>query len=341
MIPTEVILGRSQLDAAAVLGGAFTGPIPVVTQPGAATTAARIAESVEAAGMRSAVMTLDDGEAAKEFGVVGDVIRWLADLGVRRDGVVVAVGGGALTDVAGFIASVYLRGVGVVYVPTTLLGAVDAAIGGKTGINVDGKNLAGSFRHPDRVVIDLDVLDALPGALKRQGFAEALKAGLVGDPGLVDLIERHGLDADLEEVVRRAIDVKAGIVGRDFDESGERAYLNYGHTVGHAIEATSGIPHGDAVAIGMVAAGRASALVAGFGEEDRQRALIADLGLPVAAPDVGAGHVMRHIGRDKKRDARGLRMVVLEAIGVPKVVHVDAATVDAALESVGITGGRQ
>jgi 3-dehydroquinate synthetase len=340
MIPTDVVIGRSVIDSATVLGGAFAGPIPILTQPGAAATASLLAESVEAAGLVVEILTLDDGEAAKRFSVVEDAIRWLADLGVNRDGVVVAVGGGALTDVAGLIAGVYLRGVAVVYVPTTLLGAVDAAIGGKTAVNVAGKNLAGLFRHPERVVVDADVLDALSDVLKRHGFAEALKAGLVGDPQLVEIIERDGIDADLEQVARRAVAVKMGIVARDFTESGERAHLNYGHTVGHAIEAASGLPHGDAVAIGMVAAGRVSAIVAGYGEEERQRAAIERLGLPVAAPAVDGAQVMRHIARDKKRDAGGLRMVVLEAIGAPKVVRVDAATVDAALKSVGVTGGR-
>jgi 3-dehydroquinate synthase len=341
MIPTGVVIGRGLIDAATVLSDDAHGPVPILTQPGAAAAARRLSESARAAGLDAEVMTLPDGDAAKGLGVVDDVVRWLSDLGVRRDGIIVGVGGGALTDLTGFVGGVYLRGIAVVYVATTLLGAVDASIGGKTGVNVDGKNVAGLFRHPRRVVIDIDVLDALPEHLKRHGFAEALKAGLVGDPALVDLIEADGIAADLAEVVRRSIDIKARIVAQDFEEEGDRAHLNYGHTVGHAVEAATGMPHGEAVAVGMVAAGRASAIVAGFPDEERQRALIAGLGLPVSAPDADAGEVRRHLERDKKGDAEGLRMVVLEAIGSPRAVHVDAATVDAALESVGVTGGRR
>jgi 3-dehydroquinate synthetase len=341
MIPTDIVIGRHCIDAATVLGREASGPIPILTQPGATDTARRLADSAAAAGLTAEVRTLPDGDEAKRLAVVDEVLRWLSDLGVSRDGIIVGVGGGALTDVAGFVAAVYLRGLAVAYVPTTLLGAVDASIGGKTGINVDGKNLAGLFRHPRTVVIDADVLDGLPDDIKRHGFAEALKAGLVGDPSLVDLIEHDGVGADLEEVVRRSVAVKVGIVGRDFEEAGDRAHLNYGHTVGHAVEAASGMPHGEAVAVGMVAAGRVSALVAGFADEERQRSLVAGLGLPVAAADADAREVRRHLGRDKKRDAGGLRMVVLEAIGSPQVVHVDAATVDIALESIGITGGRR
>jgi 3-dehydroquinate synthetase len=339
VIPTEIVIGRGCIDAATVLGDAVSGPIPILTQPGAADIARLLADSASEAGLRTEVLTLEDGEAAKSLGAVEAAARWLAELGVRRDGVVVGVGGGSVTDVAGFVAGVYLRGVGAVYVPTTLLGAVDAAIGGKTGVNVDGKNIVGVFRHPRRVVVDADILEALPSPIRRHGFAEALKAGLVGDPGLVDRIEAEGLEADVEEVVRRSVAVKAAIVGRDFEEAGERAHLNYGHTVGHALEAATGMHHGEAVAVGMVAAGRVSALVAGFDDEERQRAIIAALGLPITAPAADTGEVMRHLGRDKKRDAEGLRMVVLSAVGAPRVVHVDAATVGAALGSIGLTGG--
>ncbi|NIQ58488.1 MAG: 3-dehydroquinate synthase, partial [Gemmatimonadetes bacterium] len=139
------------------------------------------------------------------------------------------------------------------------------------------KNLVGAFRHPVRVVVDVDVLDALPEQVKRGGMAEALKAGLIGDPGLVALLERDRLGADLEEVVARAIAVKASVVDRDFEERGERAHLNYGHTIGHAVEVAGGLGHGEAVAVGMVAAGRAAALECGFTGEARQREAIAAL----------------------------------------------------------------
>jgi 3-dehydroquinate synthase len=250
---------------------------------------------------------------------------------------VLGVGGGALTDAAGFVAATFLRGVEAVFVPTTLLGAVDASIGGKTALNLGAKNLVGAFHHPARVVVDADILDALPETLRREGSAEALKAGLVGDPGLVALYERDGSGADLAEVVRRAVAVKAAIVGRDPREQGERAHLNYGHTVGHAVEVAGGLGHGPAVAVGMVAAGRAAALLAGFAGEERQRAVLERLGLPVAAPGLARAAVLRLMGQDKKRTGSGLRMVLLEDVGRPRLEAVGAATVEAALAAVGIS----
>jgi 3-dehydroquinate synthase len=277
-----------------------------------------------------------DGDAAKSLAVIEDLYRWMLELGLNRSDTLVGLGGGALTDAAGFAAATYLRGVEAIYVPTTVLGAVDAAIGGKTGVNLDGKNLVGAFRHPARVVIDVDVLDRLPDEVKRGGLAEALKAGLIGDPALVGLLEAHGPAADLAEVVRRAVAVKAAVVGRDFTEQGERAHLNYGHTIGHAVEVAAGLGHGEAVAIGMVAAGRAAAVEVGFTDEARQTAAIAGLGLPVGAPGLGRDEVLALVGRDKKRDAAGLRMVLLEAIGSPLVRHVGSATVGAALDAIDI-----
>lgn len=340
MMPTEVVVGRDCLEPASVLGESPPEPVPIVTQPGAAAAASRLAEACGTRGLRVDVLTVPDGEAAKSLAVVEEAVRWLGALGVRRDGAVVGVGGGSLTDLVGFVAGVYLRGIGAVYVPTTLLGAVDASVGGKTGINVGGKNVVGVFRHPRRVVVDVDLLDRLPADLKRQGLAEALKAGLIGDPVLVELLERDRIGADLEAVVRRSLDVKLRLVGRDFEEKGERAHLNYGHTVGHAVESATGMSHGESVAVGMIAAGRVSALTVGFAEEERQRAAIEALGLPIAAPDAPRDAVLVHLARDKKRDRDGVRMVVLEAVGVARVVHVDGATVGAALDAVGILGGR-
>ena len=247
------------------------------------------------------------------------------------------MGGGALTDAAGFVAATYLRGLESIYVPTTLLGAVDASLGGKTAVNLGAKNLVGVFHHPARVVVDADLLDALPVVLKREGAAEAVKAGLIGDPGLLDLFEQDGMEADLEAVVHRALAVKAGVVERDPLERGERIHLNYGHTVGHAVEVVCGLRHGVAVAVGMVAAGRASARLLGFTAEERQRDLIGHLGLPVAVPGAAAGAVQDLVRLDKKRDATGLRMVLLEALGAPRVEHVDSATVEAALEAIGVS----
>jgi len=334
---SEVLVGRGILDAAALLTdrpGRAT--VAILAQPPVAELAGRLAAELRGDGLKAQVRVLPDGEAAKAVSVVEDAYRWLNSLELTRGDTIVGIGGGALTDVAGFVAATYLRGVESVYVPTTLLGAVDAAIGGKTAVNLGAKNLVGAFHHPARVVIDADVLDLLPVELCREGSAEAVKAGFVGDPEIVDIYERDGLQADMEEVVRRAVAVKAAIVTRDPTELGERALLNYGHTVGHAVEMATGLSHGSAVAVGMVAAGRASRLVLGFPDEERQRQVIAGLGLPVAAPEADAAVVRRLLALDKKRDAAGLRMVLLVAVGEPQLEHVDSATVGEALDVIGI-----
>ncbi len=310
--------------------------VAVLTHDGATRVAAAVAESLRQADLAIHVRQLPDREEAKTLATAEATYLWLNDAGLNRGDTIVGVGGGALTDVAGFVAATYLRGVEAVLVPTTLLGAVDAAIGGKTAVNVGGKNLAGVFSHPSRVVIDLDVLAALPRALLIEGTAEAVKAGLIADPELVALYEADGLDASLDEVVTRAAAVKASVVSEDFRESGRRAILNYGHTVGHAIETAAGIPHGHAVAIGMVAAGAASARVLGFTGAERQRALLQRLELPTTSPSVDREAVRRLIALDKKRIAAGLRMVLLDDIGRATVTTVDEATVDAALDAIGV-----
>ena len=337
-VVTEVTVGRGvAVDGSQVVPDGVEGRrVAILTQPATGATARRLARSLAGAGLGASVEVLPDGEAAKALAVVEGVYRRLNELELTRHDLVVGVGGGALTDVAGFVAATYLRGVELVLVPTTLLGAVDAAIGGKTAVNVDGKNLAGAFHHPVRVLVDLDILDLLPAELRRQGSAEALKAGLVGDPALVDLYERAGVDAPLDDVVNRAIAVKVAVVSADPTERGRRAWLNYGHTVGHAVEVVGSLSHGDAVAVGMVAAGEASTLECGFGEAERVVAVLRRLDLPVAAPGLDPGEVRRLVALDKKRDRRGMRMTLLRAVGDPVVTPVGPATVDAALTAVGI-----
>jgi 3-dehydroquinate synthase len=279
---------------------------------------------------------LPDRDTAKSIEVLAEVYGWLAEVGIGRHDTVVGVGGGAVTDLAGFAAATWLRGVESVLVPTTLLGAVDASIGGKTGINIGGKNLVGAFWHPALVLVDLDVLDRLPDVVRREGMAETLKAGLIADPNLVAVFEQHGEAAPLDLIVPAAIRVKAEVVLADPRESGRRAILNYGHTIGHGIEVAAGMSHGHAVAVGMVAAARASTLRLGFGEENRHNDLIASLGLPTSAPPVDATLVRRLLQLDKKRDAAGLRMILLRDIGHPEMTHVEPELVDEALAAVGV-----
>ena len=309
--------------------------IGVVAQPTTGGLADATVTALADAGHVVALFELPDRERAKTLDVVGQVALFLNDLGMTRGDVVIGMGGGAATDLAGFVASVYLRGVECILVPTTLLGAVDAAIGGKTAVNVGGKNLVGTFAHPSHVLVDTDVLADLPEEILREGAAEAVKAGFIADPSLVDLYERDGLGADLTTVLRRAIGVKAAVVSSDFTELGDRAMLNYGHTVGHAVEMVAGLPHGHAVAVGMVAAGAVSERLLGFPDRERHDAVIAGLGLPTRSPVADATALRPLIDLDKKRDAHGLRMVLLEEIGRTTVRHVDSATVTAALAAVG------
>lgn len=333
----EVIIGGALLDGGSLLpDGARTRRVAILTQAPVGHLAAGASAALAAGGHSVAVYEVPDREAAKTLEVAHACYRWLNSLGLTRDDTVLGIGGGALTDLAGFVAATYLRGVQAVLVPTTLLGAVDASIGGKTAVNVDGKNLVGVFKHPDRVLVDLDVLAALPESLVREGSAEALKAGLIADPVILELYEQHGLSAPLSEIVRRAIEVKADVVSSDFHEKGRRAILNYGHTVGHAIEVLANVPHGDAVAIGMVAAGAASARLTGFVGQARQREAIASLGLPTRVEDLDGSEVRAMMNLDKKRDVGGLRMVLLEDFGRPVLRSVDTVTVDAALAEVGV-----
>ena len=241
-----------------------------------------------------------------------------------------------MTDVAGFVAGTWLRGVEAVHVPTTLLGAVDASIGGKAGVNLAGKNLVGVFWHPTRVVIDISILEALPGSLLQEGMAESLKAGLIDDLDLFEILEREGSGASLESVVTRAIGVKARIVGKDEREAGERALLNLGHTIGHAIEFASPLSHGECVGLGLVAAGHISEKRLGFPHAGRVDQALDGLGLPTSIGGLDRARVIDLLGHDKKRDSGGLRMVLLSDIGSPEIVYVDAGDIDVGLSAVGM-----
>ena len=331
---SEVVIQRGLTTGNILPDRSNRDVVAVFTQPGATRIADVVAAQLNAPVVRQ--MVLPDREDAKTLAVTEAAYEWLAEIGMSRHGTIVGVGGGSVTDLAGFVAATYLRGVEVVHVPTTLLGAVDASIGGKTGVNLGGKNLVGAFHHPTRVVIDLDVLDRLPVGLKREGMAEALKAGLIGDRSLFEHLESAGLEADLAVVVPQAVNVKAAAVRQDFREAGIRETLNYGHTIGHAVEIVAAIPHGDAVAIGMVAAGRIAEEAVGFESADRQRRAITNLGLPVRADGLARQTVLDVLARDKKRDATGTRMVLLRSIGDPTVAAVSIEMIDLGLSSIGI-----
>lgn len=308
----------------------------VLTQPGAAHLAEEAVERISTGGLETTVHVMPDGEAAKTLAAVEEAYGRLADLGAGRGDTVVAVGGGALTDAAGFVAGTWMRGVEAVYLPTTLLGAVDAAIGGKTGVNVGGKNLVGVFWHPRRVMVDLDILERLSDDLRREGAAEIIKAGLLAAPEIVDAYRRHGVDVPLEQVVPAAIRIKADIVSEDFTEQGRRGLLNLGHTIGHGVEFASDLSHGESVAIGLMAAAAVSEDLLGFpGNEEVALALQAT-GLPVSAPRLDRAEVLRLIGLDKKQAAGRIRMVLLEAPGRPRLVEITEGDIGRGLDAVGL-----
>lgn len=332
---SEILIGRSLPDPL-LPPSERRRAAAVLTQPGARAAADHVGELLRGQGTEVSVsLTLPDREAAKTVRTAEMAYERLAEANLGRDDVIVGVGGGAATDLAGFVAATWLRGVECVLVPTTLLAAVDAAIGGKTGVNVAGKNLVGAFWHPSRVAVSLRILEELPEELLREGAAEAVKAGFIADPRLAELFDRYGLRAPLGEVVRRAAAVKAEVVSGDFREAGRRAILNFGHTIGHGVEAACGMPHGLAVAVGMAAAAEVSARRYGF-DPMLVRGPLQKLGLPTQAPPVDREEVMTLISRDKKRTAHGLRMVLLRGIGDPVVEHVGPEEVDSGLAAVGL-----
>ena len=271
------------------------------------------------------VIDIPAGEASKALGTVNEVYRRLAQGAAHRSDLVIGVGGGVVTDIAGFVASTFNRGMRVVHVPTTLLGQVDAAVGGKTGVNLaEGKNLVGTFHRPVAVVCDVRALETLPEAELRSGMAEVVKYGLIADPDLLDLVTHRAADLMarderwLLEIVSRSVAIKAAIVSEDEREGGRRAVLNYGHTFAHAIEQTSGYEgfrHGEAVAVGMMAAAWLAHLLDRIDEGGiaaHRRALEA-LDLPTTA-QLDLDRLEQAWKRDKKYD-RGVRFVLLSRIG--------------------------
>lgn len=332
---SSVVVGRAVADTLVTTVMAKPrGKVALLCQPTTVRQAGAVATALNQAGIETVSYTMPDGEAAKQLSVVEEVYRFLNSHRFSRDDAIVGIGGGALTDVAGFIAATYLRGIDAFYLPTTLLAAVDAAIGGKTAVNVDGKNLAGVFAHPEAVLIDMDIIDALPREQKVIGAAEAVKTGFIADLAIVEAFEANGIDTDLEEIVNRSVAVKVAVVNDDFTEQGRRAILNYGHTIGHGIESTTGISHGEAVSVGMVAAGYASHHALGFTGASRQEAVLSQIGLPVRAPRARLQAVRSMMALDKKRDSAGLRMVLLEDFESPVIMRPDDATVRAAFAGI-------
>ncbi len=327
-IPYPVYVGRGTLGA---VGGLVRAALPrslravIVTDARIEKThARRVAKSLTKAGIRNDVVRVPGGEKSKNLATVEKIWDRLLSLGVDRDTVVVAIGGGVVGDLAGFAASTTLRGLPLVHVPTTLVAQVDSAIGAKCGFDTkQGKNLVGAFHEPALVVADVETLLTLPEREVRAGLAEVVKYGAIADEPLFDRLERRRREpflSDLnavEVVVRRCAELKMQIVARDPRERGERVLLNFGHTVGHALETAAGfrgLLHGEAVAAGMVAEAELSAARGECAAHDVERlgGLLHDLGLPL---DAELGRAARYLSYDKKRHGDLLRLPVLRAIG--------------------------
>ncbi len=302
--------------------------VAILHQPVLAQVAESIRKSLADNGVDAHRIEIPDAEAGKDLPVVGFIWEVLGRIGIGRKDALVSLGGGAATDVAGFAAATWLRGVSIVHVPTTLLGMVDAAIGGKTGINTDaGKNLVGAFHQPIAVLADLATLETLPRHELVAGMAEVVKAGFIADPVILDLIEadpRAATDPSgevLAELIRRAVTVKAEVVAADEKESQLREILNYGHTLGHAIERRENYRwrHGAAVSVGLVFAAELARLAGRLDDAtaDRHRRILTSLGLPVSYDADALPELMRIMAADKKTRAGVLRFVVLDGLAKP------------------------
>lgn len=318
--------------------------ILVVTQPPVARHHLQpLLEGLRGDDHQVEVVEVPDGEGAKSPEVLTMLWRKAAEIPLTRNDVVVALGGGVVGDLAGFLAATWNRGIAVVQVPTTVLAQVDASVGGKTGINLPaGKNLVGAFHQPLAVVADVDTLVTLDERTRREGFAEVVKAGLLRDDRILELLEAQvpategPADDHTLELIHRAIAVKAAVVAADERESGERAHLNLGHTIGHAVETIEGYGewlHGEAVSAGTVAALRIGQRmdITPAAVADRAEALLARLGLPTRLPPLPHAQLWQVMARDKKAD-RGVKFVLLEDVGAPVLATPDRAVVDEVID---------
>ena len=350
----SVQVGAGLLDRLGELAreaGILPGRAAIVTDSNVAPLyGERARDSVVKAGFHAAMIEVPAGEASKSLATYERVIDAMAEAGLTRQSPVFALGGGVVGDLAGFAAATYMRGVAVVQVPTSVVGQVDSALGGKTGLDHRrAKNLVGAFYQPRLVVADVATLKSLPDREFREGLAEVIKYGAIMDAPMFAALERRlpailSRDlATLEDMVDQSLRCKAAVVSRDEREGDLRKILNFGHTVGHAIEAASGYArylHGEAVAIGMVAASELSRLHAGLPEADQQRLrrLIEGAGLPTAMPDRRSMPAAEHdrftkaLNLDKKRAGDAIDFVLLPELGRAIVRKLSFEQITAVLE---------
>ncbi len=342
----EVVIGRGVLDRVAdSLGGA--AKVLIVHPPTLAAKAAALRESL-LDRFEVLLAEVPDAEAGKRVEVAAFCWGVLGQADFTRSDAIVGFGGGAVTDLAGFVAATWLRGVTLVQVPTTLLGMVDAAIGGKTGINTaEGKNLVGAFYAPSAVIVDLDILQGISQMEILAGFGEVVKYGFIAEPEILDIIEAdvdRATDSTTDEfrrLVELSVGIKARVVGSDFKEAGLREILNYGHTLGHAVEFAERFQwrHGAAVAIGMVYAAELGRLTGRLSDAvvDRHRSILTSLQLPIDYP-IGRWNTLHAaMQRDKKARGSMLRFIVLDDIAKPTVLTgPDQSLLFAAYQEIGV-----
>ncbi|MFE5946089.1 3-dehydroquinate synthase [Streptomyces sp. NPDC056480] len=330
--PYEVLVGRQLLGELPALIGNQAKRVAVIHPEALADTGEALRADLADQGYEAVAIQVPNAEEAKTAEVAAYCWKALGQTGFTRSDVIVGVGGGATTDLAGFVAATWLRGVRWIAVPTTVLAMVDAAVGGKTGINTaEGKNLVGAFHPPAGVICDLAALDSLPVHDYVSGLAEIIKAGFIVDPVILDLIEedpqaaRTPAGPHTAELLVRSIKVKAEVVSGDLKESGRREILNYGHTLAHAIEKNERYKwrHGAAVSVGMVFAAELGRLAGRLDDAtaDRHRAILESVGLPLSYRGDQWPKLLETMRVDKKSRGDLLRFIVLDGIGKPTVLE--------------------
>ena len=329
--PYDVVIGNGIMRRLPSLVGGKAAAVVLIHAEGLGSLVRPAVGALVAAGHTVHAEPVPAGEAAKDISVAAALWSRLAAHRVSRCDLIIGLGGGAVTDLAGFVAATWLRGIRVVLLPTTLLAIVDAAVGGKTAINITaGKNLVGAFHPPAGVLADLDALATLPRREYVSGLAEIIKAGFIADPAILGLIEHDPARASApggpheRELAERAIRMKAGVVAADLREAGQREMLNYGHTLGHAIERAEdyAIPHGEAVAVGMMFAAAVSKLAGRLDEATAARHgdVLRAVGLPTKYHGASWQFLREAMAVDKKSRGSQLRLVVLDGLARPGIL---------------------
>jgi 3-dehydroquinate synthase len=324
----DVMIGYGLLGEVAGQLGSGVERVLVVHSRALSEIGLTVCDALRAEGFSAFTAEVPDGEGAKSAETAASLWAVLGQRALTRSDAIVGVGGGTVTDLAGFVAATWLRGVRVVQVPTTLLAMVDAAVGGKTGINtVEGKNLVGAFHSPAGVLCDLAMLETLPADELVSGMAEVIKCGFIADPVILDLVEadppgvRSWDGPAVRELIERSIGVKARVVTQDLRESSLREILNYGHTFAHAIEQVESYSwrHGEAVSVGMVFAAELARLAGRLDDAavDRHRSVLTAVGLPTSYRGDRWPELYAAMGRDKKSRGSLLRFVVLDGLTEP------------------------